>query len=57
MMKMISIKDRKIISKMKKEIDSKLSSFSLKIKRLENDNLMLKTRFNVLENLIKEGEK
>ena len=56
-MKMISIKDRKIISKMKKEIDSKLSSFSLKIKRLENDNLMLKTRFNVLENLITEGEK
>ena len=54
---MISIKDKKIISQIKKEIDSKLNSFSLKIRRLENDNLTLKSRFNVLENLINEGEK
>ena len=50
---MISIKDRKMMNQMKQEVDVKINSFGLKIRRLENDNIMLKSKIIELENLIK----
>ena len=51
---MISVKDRKELNKLRQEVDVKMNSFGLKIRRLENDNIMLKSKVIELENLIKE---
>tara|TARA_R100001594_G_scaffold149121_1_gene206038 strand:+ start:553 stop:711 length:159 start_codon:yes stop_codon:yes gene_type:complete len=50
---MISIKDRKMLNQIKQEVDVKINSFGLKIRRLENENLMLKSKIIELESLIK----
>mgnify|MGYP003138482135 CR=1 FL=1 len=50
---MINIKDKKILNRLRQEVDVKLNSFGLKIRRLENDNIMLKSKVIQLENLIK----
>ena len=51
--KMISIKDRKMLNQIRQEVDVKINSFGLKIRRLENENIMLKSKVIELENLIK----
>ena len=51
---MISIKERKMLNQIKQEVDVKINSFGLKIRRLEKDNIMLKSKVIELENLIKE---
>ena len=50
---MISIKDRKMMNQLRQEVDVKLNSFGLKIRRLENENIMLRSKVIELENLIK----
>ena len=50
---MISIKERKMINQIKQEVDVKINSFGLKIRRLENDNVLLRSKIIELENLIK----
>ena len=50
---MISIKDRKMLNQIKQEVDVKINSFGLKIRKLENENLILKSKIIELENLIK----
>ncbi len=52
--KVISIKERKMLNQIKQEVDVKINSSGLKIRRLENDNIMLKSKVIELENLIKE---
>ena len=51
--KVISIKDRKMLNQIRQEVDVKINSFGLKIRRLENENIMLKSKVIELENLIK----
>ena len=51
---MISVRDRKELNRIRQEVDVKLNSFGLKIRRLENEILMLKTQNNEIKNLIKE---
>ena len=51
---MISIKDRKMLNQIRQEVDVKINSFGLKIRRLENDNIILRAKVIELENLIKE---
>jgi len=53
---MISVKDRKELNKLRQEVDVKMNSFGLKIRRLENDNIMLKSKIIELENLNKGEE-
>ena len=53
---MISVKDRKELNKLRQEVDVKMNSFGLKIRRLENEILMLKTQNNEFRNLIKGEE-
>ena len=53
---MISIKDRKELNRIRQEVDVKMNSFGLKIRRLENDNIMLKSKIIELENLNKGEE-
>ena len=43
----------KMMNQIKQEVDVKINSFGLKIRRLENDNIMLKSKIIELENLIK----
>ena len=50
---MISIKDRKMLNQIRQEVDVKINSFGLKIKRLENENIMIRSKIIELENLIK----
>ena len=50
---MISIKDRKMLNQIRQEVDVKINSFGLKIRKLENENLILKSKIIELENLIK----
>ena len=50
---MISIKDRKMMNRLKQEVEVKINSFGLKIRRLENDNVLLRSKIIELENLIK----
>ena len=50
---MISIKGRKMMNQLKQEVDVKINSFGLKIRRLENDNVLLRSKIIELENLIK----
>ena len=56
---MISIKDRKMLNQIRQEVEVKINSFGLKIRRLENDNMLLKSKQIKLENELKElkGEK
>jgi|TARA_Y100000361_G_scaffold100504_1_gene90257 hypothetical protein len=49
----ISIKDRKMLNQIRQEVDVKINSFGLKIRRLENENIMLRSKIIELENLIK----
>ena len=51
--KVISIKDRKMLNQIRQEVDVKINSFGLKIRRLENENIMLRSKIIELENLIK----
>ncbi len=51
---MISVRDRKELNRIRQEVDVKMNSFGLKIRRLENEILMLKTQNNEIKNLIKE---
>ena len=51
--KVISIKDRKMMNQIRQEVDVKLNSFGLKVRRLENENIMLRSKIIELENLIK----
>ena len=53
---MISVKDRKELNRLRQEVDVKMNSFGLKIRRLENDNIMLKSKIIELENLNKGEE-
>ena len=53
---MISIKDRKLMKQFKGEIHMKLKNLDLRVKRLENNNLTLRTELNVIKNSTKEGE-
>ena len=48
-----SLQDRKLLKMMRSELDIKINSFGLKIRRLENENIMLKSKVIELENLIK----
>ena len=50
---MISIKDRKMLNQIKQEVDVKINSFGLKIRRLENENRSLRGKVIRLEKLIK----
>ena len=50
---MISVRDRKELNRIRQEVDVKMNSFGLKIRRLENDNIMLRSKIIELENLIK----
>lgn len=50
---MISIKDRKMLNQIRQEVDVKINIFGLKIRRLENENIMLRSKIIELENLIK----
>ena len=47
------------MNQLRQEVDVKLNSFGLKIRRLENDNMLLKSKQIKLENELKElkGEK
>ena len=47
-----NIQDRKLTA-MFNEMDVKLNSFGLKVRRLENENIMLRSKIIELENLIK----
>tara|TARA_R110000824_G_C14923047_1_gene647925 strand:+ start:343 stop:516 length:174 start_codon:yes stop_codon:yes gene_type:complete len=49
----ISVRDRKELNRIRQEVDVKMNSFGLKIRRLENDNIMLRSKIIELENLIK----
>ena len=51
--RVISIKDRKMLNQIRQEVDVKINSFGLKIRRLENENIMLRSKIIELENLIK----
>jgi|TARA_R100000084_G_scaffold48201_2_gene19925 hypothetical protein len=53
---MISIKDRKELNRLRQEVDVKINSFGLRLRRLENEILMLKTQNNEIKNLIKGEE-
>ena len=50
---MISIKDRKMMNQLRQEVDVKLNSFGLKIRRLENENRSLRIKVKRLEKLLK----
>ena len=50
---MISVRDRKELNRIRQEVDVKMNSFGLKIRRLENDNVLLRSKIIELENLIK----
>ena len=50
---MISIKDRKMMNQLKQEVDVKINSFGLKIRRLENENRSLRIKVKRLEKLLK----
>ena len=52
----ISIKDRKELNRLRQEVDVKINSFGLRLRRLENEILMLKTQNNEIKNLIKGEE-
>tara|TARA_R100000005_G_C4985279_1_gene193778 strand:+ start:1682 stop:1858 length:177 start_codon:yes stop_codon:yes gene_type:complete len=54
--KVISIKDRKELNRLRQEVDVKINSFGLRLRRLENEILMLKTQNNEIKNLIKGEE-
>ena len=47
---MISLRDKKAINNIKQTIDVKLNSFGLKIRRLENENIILRNKVGGLEN-------
>ena len=51
--KVISIKDRKMLNQIRQEVDIKINSFGLKIRRLDNENIILRSKIIELENLIK----
>ena len=53
---MISLKDRKELNRLRQEVDVKINSFGLRLRRLENEILMLKTQNNEIKNLIKGEE-
>ncbi len=53
---MISVKDRKELNRLRQEVDVKINSFGLRLRRLENEILMLKTQNNEIKNLIKGEE-
>ena len=53
---MISVKDRKELNRLRQEVDVKINSFGLRLRRLENEILMLKTQNNEFRNLIKGEE-
>ena len=48
-----NIQDRKLIAIIKNEVEVKLNSFGLKIRRLENDIMGLRRKIIQLENLNK----
>ena len=50
---MISIKDRKMMNRLKQEVEVKINSFGLKIRRLENENRSLRIKVKRLEKLLK----
>ena len=50
---MLSIKERKMILTLKQQVDVKIASFGLKIRRLENDNRSLRVKVKRPEKLIK----
>ena len=41
------------MNQIRQEVDVKLNSFGLKVRRLENENIMLRSKIIELENLIK----
>ena len=47
---MISIKDRKMLNQIKQEVDVKINSFGLKIRRLETEVRSLRGKVKRLEN-------
>ena len=47
---MISLRDKKAINNIKQTMDVKLNSFGLKIRRLENENIILRNKVGGLEN-------
>ena len=53
---MISIKDRKMMNQLRQEVDVKLNSFGLKIRKLENEVRSLRGKVIRLESLNKGEE-
>ncbi len=53
---MISVKDRKELNRLRQEVDVKINSFGLRLRRLENEILMLKTQNYEIKNLNKGEE-
>ena len=53
---MISVKDRKELNRLRQEVDVKINSFGLRLRRLENEILMLKTQNYYIKNLNKGEE-
>ena len=45
-----SLQDKKLLKMMRSELDIKINSFGLKIKRLENEVRSLRTKVKKLEN-------
>ena len=51
--KILSLKERKMLTSLKQQVDVKIASFGLKIRRLENENRSLRGKVIRLEKLIK----
>ena len=50
---MLSMKERKMLTSLKQQVDVKIAGFGLKIRRLENENRSLRGKVIRLEKLIK----
>ena len=50
---MLSIKERKMILSLKEQVNVKIASFGLKVRRLENENRSLRIKVKRLEKLLK----